>query len=88
MEVISSLCFGQDVVPEHQVIDKLLKIIFVNKQTSRLTYKKKGKLDQNPIIRSALLQLLLKYRYFLIIHFFKWYYHKSLYIETLMPRYL
>ena len=64
MEVLFDLCFGQRVIPEHDVIDKLLKIIFANKRTSPITYKEKSKLDQNPTLRSALLQLLLQYRYF------------------------
>jgi len=63
MEVISNLCFGQYAMPEQDLIKMLMQIIFVHKQTRDLTYRKDGKKDKKPTIRSALLQLLLEYRY-------------------------
>ncbi len=64
LEVLSSLCFGQNELPEQNLIKKLLQIVFVDKQTRMLTYKEKGRKDHKPTIRSLLLQLLLKYRYY------------------------
>ena len=77
LEVVSGLCFGQSTVPDHDLVEMLLNIVFTEKAqvgggdeegglgTRVLTpYKDdpKGK-DETPIIRSFLLQLLLEHKY-------------------------
>ena len=63
MEVVSSLCFGQDCAPKLELIDKLMEIIFTNDRTRNLTPFMDEETDKTPTIRSPLLQLLLVYRY-------------------------
>ena len=79
IEVVSGLCFGQLSPPEDELVAMLLDIVFteqgekgegeaggegeeVRRGTRDLTpYKEKN--DENPIIRSFLLQLLLEHEY-------------------------
>lgn len=70
IEVVSRLCFGQQIVPEDGLIQMLLDIIFTetkegagvsNVQTRELTLNKQNQ-DKLPVIRSFLLQLLLEHR--------------------------
>ena len=63
MDIISSLCFGQDTPPETELIEMLMKIVFLDGHTRELTHNIGGKKDRKPTIRSLLLQLLLRYRY-------------------------
>ena len=66
IEVISSLCFGQQSPPEDDLIENLLKFIFdaeaeSTPSTSQLTFYE-DKRDETPVIRSFLLQLLLGHK--------------------------
>ena len=63
MEVVSSLCFGQDCAPKPELIKMLMEIIFTNDRTRNLTPFMDEQTDKTPTIRSPLLQLLLVYRY-------------------------
>lgn len=60
LEVVSTLCFGQATVPESDLIEMLLDLIFSDDSTTtrQLTLVKQ-KNDETPVIRSFLLQLLL-----------------------------
>ena len=79
IEVVSGLCFGQSSPPEDELVAMLLDIVFteqgekgegeaggegeeVRRGTRDLTPYKEKK-DENPIIRSFLLQLLLEHEY-------------------------
>ena len=66
IEVVSSLCFGQQTAPEDDLIEMLLKHIFTETEEesgSRMATKEltlyRQKQDETPVIRSFLLQLLL-----------------------------
>ena len=78
LEVVSGLCFGQSTVPDDDLVEMLLNIVFTEKAqvegggeegrlgTRVLTpyYKDDPKeRDETPIIRSFLLQLLLEHKY-------------------------
>ena len=66
IEVVSALCFGQEAVPEGQLIESLLNFIFTEgakakgatPATRQMTLHRQ-KRDETPVIRSFLLQLLL-----------------------------
>ena len=63
MEVVSSLCFGQPNPPEPALIEKLLRILFTEQgHTREFSYSDKEKVDNVPVIRSFLLQLLLEHK--------------------------
>ena len=79
IEVVSRLCFGQSSPPEDELVAMLLDIMFteqgekregeaggegegVRRGTRDLTPYEEKK-DENPIIRSFLLQLLLEHKY-------------------------
>ena len=69
MEVVSSLCFGQTTPPEPELIEKLLEIVFTEKdETKELSYSDKERTDKVPVIRSFLLQLLLEHKYTIILY--------------------
>ena len=91
MEVVSGLCFSQSKAPEEKLVEMLLGIVFTERpgkearetdgrlDTRELTPYKTDKSDENPVIRSFLLQLLLQHKYtkpsfssfFFISHNFK-----------------
>jgi hypothetical protein len=54
MEVVSTLCFGRQSVPEPNLIRTLMARMFLEQRS--------GKLDTVPIVTSSLLQLLLENR--------------------------
>ncbi len=63
MEVVSSLCFGQPVPPEEDLIKELLKLVVTeNNKTREFSYSEKVE-DKVPVIRSFLLQLLMEHKY-------------------------
>ena len=72
MEVISGLCFGQSSAPEDKLVEMLLNIVFTEREeggamrpgTRELTPYKDDlkKMDESPVIRSFLLQLLLEHK--------------------------
>ena len=70
MEVVSTLCFGQATVPDADLIEMLLNLIFTEAtsadgtitSTKQLTSHKQ-RTDEVPVIRSFLLQLLLGQTY-------------------------
>ena len=68
-DVISSLCFGPASVPEDELVEKLLGTVFTTSETSDstetsdLTPFMRSSRDDVPVIRSFLLQLLLRKRY-------------------------
>ena len=70
MEVVSTLCFGQATVPDGDLIEMLLNLIFTEAtsadgtitSTKQLTSHKQ-RTDDVPVIRSFLLQLLLGQTY-------------------------
>ena len=79
IEVVSGLCFGQSSLPEDELVAMLLDIVFpeqkkkgegeaggegegVRRGTRDLTPYEEEK-DENPVIRSFLLQLLLEHEY-------------------------
>ena len=65
MEVISSLCFEHNMLnpPEPDLIKMLMNIVFAEGNTTRiLSPFNNEKADPAPVIRSNLLQLLLKFR--------------------------
>ena len=66
IEVVSALCFGQETVPENDLIEMLLNFIFTEEaeaEGARLATRQmtlhRQKRDETPVIRSYLLQLLL-----------------------------
>ena len=75
MEVVSGLCFSQSEAPEEKLVEMLLGIVFTERpvkeardtdgrlDTRELTPYKTDKSDENPVIRSFLLQLLLQHKY-------------------------
>ncbi len=63
MEVVTTLCFGGDGMPEPELIKMLMDIIFTeNDSTCDLTPFTNTKGDKSPIVRSSLLQLLLEHK--------------------------
>ena len=72
MDVVSQLCFADGTAPSHEVITKLLSYVTRkvedsaadegSLQTKRLTAFQGDCIDRTPVIRSALLQLLLQAR--------------------------
>ena len=68
-EVISSLCFGPGSPPEDELVEKLLETVFATSkgtdstETCILTPFKRSPRDDVPVVRSFLLQLLLRNRY-------------------------
>ena len=64
METVSSLCFGQPILPDHDLIDNLLNVVFTEQldNTKEFSYKSEEKADEVPVIRSFLLQLLLEHK--------------------------
>ena len=71
-EVISSLCFGPASAPEDELMENLLGTVFTTSETSdstvtcNLTPFMSCSKDEVPVIRSFLLQLLLRHRYNII----------------------
>ena len=64
MEVVTTLCFGGDSMPEPELIKMLMDIIFTENDSTRdLTPFTDAKGDKSPIVRSSLLQLLLEHKY-------------------------
>ena len=63
IEVVSALCFGQEAVPENDLIEMLLNFIFTEAEGARLATRQmtlhRQKRDETPVIRSHLLQLLI-----------------------------
>ena len=74
MEVVSTLCFGQATVPDGDLIEMLLNLIFTaatsadgaTTSTKQLTSHKQ-RTDEVPVIRSFLLQLLLGQKYVFVV---------------------
>ena len=63
MEVVTTLCFGGDSMPEPDLIKMLMDIVFTeNDSTCDLTPFKDVKGDKSPTVRSSLLQLLLEHK--------------------------
>ena len=69
MEVVSTLCFGGDSVPEPDLIKMLMEIVYKaegdRELTQDLTFLTEEKEDEKlllPIIRSSLLQLLFEHK--------------------------
>jgi hypothetical protein len=68
MEVVSSLCFGDQVAPEPELIKCLMETVFATKagamfSTRDITpYDHESQCDDVPVIRSFLLQLLLEHK--------------------------
>ena len=64
METVSSLCFGQPVIPDLDLINNLLNVVFTERfdNTREFSYKSEEKADKVPVIRSFLLQLLLEHK--------------------------
>ena len=62
MELVSTLCFGQRGLPEPELVKRLMNIVFASDtDTKAFTYSDKTATDKHPVIRSFLLQLLLKH---------------------------
>ena len=86
VEVVSTLCFGGDKAPEPALIQMLMAIVYSENENSTfdtrdLTPFDKGNVDEIPIIRSSLLQLLLEHKYvFEHVHWFIICYLDSQYI--------
>ena len=64
METVSNLCFWQPVLPDLDLINNLLNVVFTEQfdSTKEFSYKSEEKADQVPVIRSFLLQLLLEHK--------------------------
>ncbi len=65
MEVVSTLCFGQSTPPEEELVKELLKLVVTNDDKTRVfSYSEKVDkvIDQVPVIRSFLLQLLMEHK--------------------------
>lgn len=63
MEVVSSLCFGQPIIPEPGLVEELFKIVFAEESKTKVfNFSDRENADQMPVIRSFLLQLLLEHR--------------------------
>ena len=72
MEVVTTLCFGGDSMPEPDLIKMLMDIVFTENDSTRdLTPFKDVKGDKSPTVRSSLLQLLLEHKY----KYIKYYYN-------------
>ena len=65
MEVVSTLCFGGQRIPEPGLIKMLMQIVFTETPNSELTTQDltDGKMGEVPVVRSSLLQLLLEHKY-------------------------
>ena len=61
MELVSTLCFRQRGLPEPELMEGLMNIVFTSDKTKDFTYSDKTEADKNPVIRSFLLQLLLEH---------------------------
>lgn len=66
IEVVSSLCFGQPIPPDDDLIKELLNVVFAEGEeeikTKEFSFSEKESTDNVPVIRSFLLQLLLEHR--------------------------
>ncbi len=64
MELVSTLCFGQSTPPEEELVKELLKLVVTNDDKTRVfSYSENiEKVDQVPVIRSFLLQLLMEHK--------------------------
>jgi hypothetical protein len=84
MEVVSTLCFGQATVPDGDLIEMLLNLIFTaatsadgaTTSTKQLTSHKQ-RTDEVPVIRSFLLQLLLGQNSELLQEYLQMFFDKS-----------
>ena len=63
MELVSTLCFRQRGLPEPELMEGLMNIVFTSDKTKDFTYSDKTEADKNPVIRSFLLQLLLEHEW-------------------------
>ena len=63
MELVSTLCFRQCGLPEPELMQGLMNIVFTSDKTKDFTYSDKTEADKNPVIRSFLLQLLLEHEW-------------------------
>lgn len=66
--VVSNLCFGGETMPEPALIEMIMGIVFTKSDstslgTRALTPVVNGKIDEVPVVRSSLLQLLLEHKY-------------------------
>ena len=68
LEVVSNLCFGRESAPEPELIEMLMKVVFTENQDNQLVTRQITHLgdqamsDDEPVIRSSLLQLLLEHK--------------------------
>ena len=68
MEIVSSLCFGDQKAPEPELIKSLMETVFATKEGAMLgtrditPYNHELQHDDVPVIRSFLLQLLLEHK--------------------------
>ena len=64
MEVVSTLCFGQSIPPEEQLVKELLKLVVTTKDKIKEYFSSEevNKVGKVPVIRYFLLQLLMEYR--------------------------
>lgn len=72
MEMISGLCFGQSSAPEEKLVDMLLNTVFKRRDKKKGTtrpktrdltpYEEDLETHEVPVIKSFLLQLLLKHK--------------------------
>lgn len=68
MEIVSSLCFGDQKAPEPELIKCLMETVFATKEGAMFStrditpYDREAHCDDVPIIRSFLLQLLLEHK--------------------------
>ncbi len=69
MEVVSTLCFGQSTPPEEELVKELLKLVVTNDDKTKVfSYSENmDKVDQVPVIRSFLLQLLMEHKLAIVI---------------------
>jgi hypothetical protein len=61
LEVVSSLCFGGQSVPEEALVRMLMDVVFTENATREMTHD--ARTDKIPVVRSSLLQLLLEHEY-------------------------
>ena len=62
MEIVSTLCFGKQEVPEPELITMLMGLMLTEKK-SVISSSSDRKMDTIPVIKSSLLQLLLEHKY-------------------------